>query len=467
MDDFLYEIEEYNITRVINHLLKDIASLVKYHKDVSSRLCFLLGARKAIELMLAVKNAAGNNFIILNLPPKEKSIDRVYDKVKKTMDQQDYENSMYSDFENIMVVNIKDRKFRKSSNAENAEDLANKYEFEEVSHKGLPQVILVRSASINSSMGADVTSGDIKTLPPNIQSGDEVILLDVHYAVIGYGISQMSTEEIKRSPGRVAIRTTEGRYDAPKYHSDKKYQNGLYSISTLPRILGMKLLDFESSKKSVILVIAQDNGEIAVEAYNRAPKESKIYLILRNENHAKAVKSTLARLQVEEDVFEFIKDPLDRFSKSRPKEKFTHFFLEIPSTETGLRPNPYFDLEEKNIIGNARNQFSALRSISLIAASQAQIAYVTHSIDPTENEEVVSQAIRQGSFKPSVIPEAIRSLFPKTNYALPEIPTVSIQGSIDLGKMIEEESLSESWLSIDPYTHDSDAGFVAKFFLSK
>ncbi len=429
-------------------------------------MCFLLGARKAIELMLSVQNAAGNHFLLLNKPAKEKSMERVAEKVTKAISQQGFTNSFYPEFDNVLVVEIHDRKYQKPNPEEGTESIANKYEFEEVSHKGMPQVILVRGASIRSSMGADITSGDIKTLPPNIQNGEEVILLDVHYSVIGYGVSQMSTEEIKRSPGRVAIRTSEGRYDVPKYKSDKRYNNGLYSLSTLPRILGMKLLDFDN-KRSVILVIAQDNGEIAVEAFNRASKDSKIYMIMRNDNHIKAVESTLARLQVDREAFEFIKDPLDRFSKSRPKEKFTHFFLEIPSTETGLRPNPYFDLEEKNIIGNARNQFSALRSISLIAAKDAQIAYVTHSIDPTENEEVVAQAIRQGSFKPCVIPDGLRKRFPRTNFALPEIPSITLQGSIDLEKMLAEDEFSEAWISIDPHTHESDAGFVAKFLMSK
>ncbi|MCY3411941.1 MAG: hypothetical protein INQ03_09960 [Candidatus Heimdallarchaeota archaeon] len=437
---------------------------MKYHKDISSRLCFLLGARRAIELMLAVKDAPANHFLILNLPKREKSMERVLDKVQKSITQQGYENAVLDGVDNVVIVSIVDRKVNPPK-TEGVDNVANKYVLDEVQHKGLPQVILVRGASINSSMGADVTSGDIKTLP-QIDNGEEVILLDIHYEVIGYGISQMSTEEIKRSPGRVAIRTQEGRYDVPKYHSDKRYMNGLYSVSTLPRIMGLELLEF-TDKKAVILVISQDNGEIAVEAFNRAPPGSKVYLMIRNENHAKAVQSTFDRLQVERENFQIVKDPLDRFSKSRPKEKFTHFFLEMNSTETGMRPNPYFEMEEKNIIGNARNQFSALRSISLIGVKGAQIAYVTHSIDPTENEEVLCQGFRQGNFSPGVIPEDIRVKFPLSNSALPEIPTVTVQGSIDLQKMIEEADFAESWINIDPLKHKSDAGFVAKFYMKK
>lgn len=416
--------------------------------------------------MLAVKDASPQHYLILNKPDREKSMDKVKGKVSKGMTQQGYKNKFFDDIDNILVVYVNDRK-KATPTGDNLENIANKYFLDQVQHRGLPQIILVRGASIRSSMGADITSGDVKTLPANIESGEEVVLLDIHYEVVGYGVAQMSTEEIKRSPGRVAIRTQEGRYDIPKYHGDKRYINGLYSVSTLPRILGVNLMDLKKVKKAIILVICQDNGEIAVEAHKIAPKGSKVFILIRNDNHLKAVKSTLDRLQVEQENFEFIKEPLDRFSKSRPKEKFTHFFLEMQSTETGLRPNPYFISEEKTIISNARNQFSALRSISLIGVRGAEIIYVTHSIDPSENEEVLVQGFRQGNFKPSEISKELHDKYSEGNFALPEIPTVTQAGQINLKKMIEEESYSSSWLSIHPSYHDSDAGFVAKFTLGK
>ena len=98
------------------------------------------------------------------------------------------------------------------------------------------------------------------------------------------------------------------------------------------------------------MCISQDDGEIAVELLNKSAAESKVFILVRNEHHKKALESTFERLHVNLDKVELIIQPLDRYTKSRPREKFTHFFIEVQSTETGLRPNPFCDLEEKNII---------------------------------------------------------------------------------------------------------------------
>ncbi|MCE7734104.1 MAG: hypothetical protein GPJ54_04440 [Candidatus Heimdallarchaeota archaeon] len=450
------------MSRVINHLLKDIASLTRYHPDTSSRLCFLLGAREAIHLMLAVRDAAEDLFLILHVPEKEKGIDQVKKKVSKDFNKQGYEFVEREELGNVFAVNIRDRK-KIIPDPNSTEQLVNKYKIEEIKHRGLPQVILRRTASINASMGADIVSGDISSIPP-LQRGDEAVLMDMYYNIVGHGIADMSSEEIKRSPGRIAIKTLEGRYDVPKFHDNKYYRNGLYSIITLPRLLGINLLKF-TKERALILVICQDNGEVAVELLNRASEGSKIFMITRNENHRKAISSTLERLQIKEERIELLKVGLDRYTKSRPREKFTHFYLEMPSTETGKRPNPYFDQEEKVIISNARAQFSALRGISLVGINKAQIAYVTHSIDPSENQEVIIQAFRQGNFKPVDIDENIVKEYPIDLNALPEIPTVTQSSSIDLDKFDQEKVYSNSWLKIDPRVHKSDAGFVSQLSL--
>jgi hypothetical protein len=412
--------------------------------------------------MLAVKDAPKFLFITLNVPPKEKGIEQVKKKITQDLEKQGYKYEVRNELGNIIAITIRDRKKIKAETIK-PEDLGNRYILDQIKHKGYPQVILRRQASIDASMGANIVSGDISTIPP-LAPGDEVVLMDMYYEIVGHGVADMSSEEIKRSPGRIAIRTLEGRYDVPKYRDNRLYRNGLYSVVSLPRTLGANILQFDD-RQALILVIAQDNGEMAVELLNRAGKDSKVYLISRNENHRKAIKTTMERLVVPEDKVIILQETLDRFTKSRPRERFTHFYVEMASTETGKRPCPYFELEEKNIISNARSQFSALRGIALVGGSQAQISYVTHSIDPTENEEVVVQAFRQGNFIPVELTSQLLTDYPVGNYALPEIPTVTQTGSIDLTKMKDENKFSKSWLRVDPRLHDSDGGFVAKLVL--
>ena len=87
--------------------------------------------------------------------------------------------------------------------------------------------------------------------------------MDMYYEIVGHGVADMSSEEIKRSPGRIAVRTLEGRYDVPKYRDNRYYRNGLFSVTTLPRLLGASLLDFNNDP-ALMMVISQDNGEMAV-----------------------------------------------------------------------------------------------------------------------------------------------------------------------------------------------------------
>ena len=452
------------LSRVINHLLKDIASLTRYHPDTSSRLCFLLGAREAIKLMLAVKEASGKMYLIPNVPSKEKNIKMVISKILKDFQKQGYSVTSNEELNNTIMIEVRDRKLDHHQVHGNVENVANKYILDEIKHKGYPQVILSRHASIEASMGANIVSGDISNIPP-LNSGDEVILMDKYYDIVGHGVADMTSEEIKRSPGRIAIRTLEGRYDVPKFHDHRHYRNGLYSVSTLQRILGVQIQQFDKEAVN-ILVICQDDGEVAVALLNNAPAGSKVFIVTRNENHRKAIRSNLERLEVSTENVILLTDTLDRFTKSRPPERFKHFYLELPSTESGKRPNPYFDGEEKNIISNARGQFSALRSIALVGENEAQISYITHSIDPTENEEVVVQAFRQGNYSPVEIQQFLPIEYTNDIHALPEIPTVTQAGSIDLIKMNQEEEYKMSWINMDPLKYSSDAGFVAKLLLN-
>ncbi len=458
------------MSRVISHLLRDISSLTRYHQDASSRLCFLLGAREAIRLMMAVKDAAENQFLILNVPPKEKNMERVMEKVIKEIKIQGYEFELREDLGNVISIKTRDRKLeleRRIEEAENEEEkseILNRFDIEYVKQKGIPTAVVRREASIAASLGASIVSGDILQ-DSNIQPQQEVVIQNIYYDIVAYGIAELSSEEIKRSPRRIAIRTLEGRFDTFNVHHQKRFRNGLYSVTTLPRILGLNLLKFKKSTPANVLVIAEDKGEIAVELFKKVPEESQIAIVINNDAHRRDVVETIERLGFEESNFKFIIDGIDRYAKSRPRRKFTHFFIEFPSSNTGIRPNPFVDLEEKNIISYARGQFQGIRALSLLGTNESQVAYVSHSIDPSENEDIVVQSFRQGYFSPLVLTDELRKTYPIIMRALPEIPTISQGGTIDGSRLKQEEMFASCWLAVDPEIHKSDAGFVAYFEL--
>lgn len=456
------------MSRVLSHLLRDIASLTRYHQDASSRLCFILGARKAIELMMEVKQAPEYVYIILHKPEIENDIEKIRKKVLKEIEIQGYDYKLRSDLGDIITIKTKDRKkeIAKKIAEQNSDevDQVNKFDTDQVNLHEMASVVVRRKASIEASMGASIVSGDIIQMG-DIEAQQEVVIQNLHYEIVGYGISEMSSEEISRSPGRIAIRTLEGRYDQFRANDLKRYRNGYYLISTLPRILGVRILKFRKKDKSNVLVVSQDNGETAVAIMDKAPENTHIAIFIRNSNHKKAVMSTLERVGISPDRVKFIEDNLDKYAKSRPRRKFTHFFLEFPSSETGMRPNPFVNLEEKSIIQYARTQFQGLRAISLIGEDEAQIAYVNHALDPTENQEIILQSFRQGYFSPLVLPEDLKEQYPLDIYALPEIPTISQSSVLDISKIRKEDSYASCWLNVHPLKHKSHAGFVAYFEL--
>ena len=456
------------MSRVITHLKKDISSLTRYHPDASNRLCFLLGARNAIFLMNSVKNAPENIYLILNVAGKARNMEDVKKRVEKEINIQGYEFKFRDDLGDVIAVKTTDRLHLLDEQMnEDSSIVENKFKMDQTKLRESSTVIVKRNASILASLGASIYSTDLISMS-NIVGKQDVVIQNMHYDIVGFGIAEMSEEEIERSPGRIAIRTYEGRYDIFNYKEQKRYQNGMYSVSTLPRILGMNVLKFKKNKPANIIVACQDNGEIGIALLKKAPEGSKVTFLLSDSDHKGRIEENSKRLESDSNRISYIDTTLTAYSKSRPKEKYTHAFVEFKSSESGMRPNPFFDYEENEIINFARAQFQGVRALALICENEAQISYVSHSLDPTENQEIVVQNFRQGNFSPLILNEEYLKTYPMNLYVIPEIPSVSQGGIIDTQKMRNEEKFRSCWMGIDSLKHESHAGFVAYFeFLSR
>jgi hypothetical protein len=456
------------LSRILSHLEEDIAKLTRYNKEVARRLCFLLGARKAIQLMIAVRDAPEYVYLVLNQTTKEKSMDQVFKKVEKEIEIQGYKFDRKEDLGDIIAVKITDRKLEVEEkilkNPELKETLVNKFNAEHVKNEEIPTVIVKRSASIAASKGESILTGDIQN-KGKINTQDNVVIMNLENEIVAHGIAEMSSEEIDRSPGRIAIRTLEGRFDMFREQDQKRYKNGLYYETTLPRILAMNILKFKKNKPANLLVICRDNGEIAVSLSKKMAEGSRVAILAKDQAHKLAINRTFERMDVDPDKFQLIELILDRYAKSRPRYKFTHFFVEFQSSETGIRPNPFFNTEEKDIINNVRSALSGLRSLPLIGENEAQIVFVSHSLDPSENQEIVIQSFRQGYFSPLILRDDLREEFSSDIHVLPEIPTMAQSTGMDINKIRMEEGFKSCWINVDPILHKSHAGFVAYFEL--
>ncbi len=442
--------------------------MTRYHPDASNRLCFLLGARNAIFLINSVKDAPEYIYFILNVAGKAKDMDDVKKRVEKEVSIQGYDYEFREDLGNVIAVKTTDRRqLLDQQMNEDSSITENKFKMDQAKLRESATVIVKRNASIKASLGGSIYSTDIISMS-NVVGKQDVVIQNMHYDIVGFGIAEMSEEEIERSPGRIAIRTYEGRYDIYNYKEQKRYQNGMYSVTTLPRILGLNVLKFKRDKAANILVICQDDGEIGIALLKKAPESSKVTFLLNDPEHKSRIEANIRRLDADADRINYIDTSLTAYSKSRPKEKYTHVFAEFKSSESGMRPNPFFDFEENEIINFARAQFQGVRALALICENEAQISYVSHSLDPTENQEIVVQNFRQGNFSPLILNEEYLKTYPQEIYVIPEIPSVSQGGVIDAQKMRNEEKYKSCWLGIDAIKHKSHAGFVAYFeFLSR
>ena len=291
------------------------------------------------------------------------------------------------------------------------------------------------------------------------------MVIDKYRNYLGFGKALMSFEEAKRSPGRIAIKIQYPLYDVPNYSTLKHYNRGDFSVLTLPRIFGVKALN--PTPKAKYVAVIQDNGETLSYIAELMDDSGELLVFARNENHLKAIRETLKRTQIENIHIQFETAPLDRFLKRfRGKGTFNGLYLEPQCSKTGMRPQFFSEIEEKEILVFSRNQFQRLRSSVLALKNNADIVYVTHSLDPTENQEVIVAAFRQGFLNPAPINDKIMNELKKFEkepvHALLEIPTATQADSVDLQQLLTQPDYSHTWMEIDPEHNQSDAGFIAK-----
>ena len=454
--------------------MKDISNISKHHPDASQRLCLLLGARKAIRLMDGVKHAPEKVYLLLNITKKVKSLKNVKRRVIKEIEIQGYDYEFLEDFGDVFAIQTIDRKYvniiiepEENSHTDEFEEEdeeevnVNVFNLSGTQLRDFPSVVTKRGASIKASLGASITSLDIIQFG-TFMNKQEVVIQDLHHKVIAHGIAEMDSSEIRRSPRKITIKTLEGRYDQFSGEGHKRYKAGLYSITTLPRILGIKNLRFRPKVQANIFVHCPDDGVVAVALSKQMPKGSKIFVMLRDEEHQERIKATLKRLEADVRSFDFIDRNISTYSKSRPRIKFSHCFVEFASSRSGHRPNPFFEAEEQTIINHAREQYQGVRALALLCVNEAQISYVSHSLDPTEHQEIMVSNFRQGSFTPLILEKSLLDKYPAEFNVIPEITNLN-ENVLTPVKLRSEELHRLCWLNVDPLIHNSHAGVVGYF----
>ncbi len=452
------------MTRLIRNMVADIGRLTRFSEPVAHRICFLRGARNGILSILALRTAPTKLRLLVNTAncsPKD---------LAKELQSKEIKASVSNEFKDVVEVQIPPRIKITNEGPVINEELpgAEKLSEDYVQKNGIKTVTVRRNAAIDAAMGKDIVSTDIVEAS-DMSPGDEVVIIDKYKTIVASGVANMSEEEAKRSPGRVAIKVTYPLYDVPDFSGLKSYRRGDFSVFTLPRILGFRnVLIHASGDSPRILVVSQDNGEIAAHLHHAFKGKAKITILARNEGHIASIQNTFERLGVGEDI-QIIREELERMAKRRGRkgEKFNVIYYEPACSKSGQRPSFFSEIEEKTIISMHRSQFQGIRSIALLGETSSPIIYVTHSIDPTENQEVISLALKQGIFELSSDKKYLKLVenYPSEIDILPEIPTATLADSAKINQILSTPSYRRGFIEVDPIRDDADAGFVATMLL--
>ncbi len=447
------------MTRLIKNMVSDVGRLTRFSEPVAHRICFLRGAREGILDILSLRTAPSRQFLWVYT-----NIMSTKDLVKELKSKEiPAEQSQL--FKNIVEVKIiprlipTDKGLIVNEEVEGAEKLSEEY----IQKNNLKMVTVRRDAAIATAMGKDVVSTDIVE-GSGINPGDEVVVIDKYKTVVGVGIAQMSEEEAKRSPGRIAIKIRYSLYDVPDYTGLKAYRRGAFSVMSLPRILAIQaLLAHQHKETPNVLIEAQDTGDVAAAIYHSLKGEGEYLILARNDGHASLIRDSMKRLNLGENV-KVIKDEIEKLAKRRRRqaEKFNYVFFEPVNSRTGERPSFFSEIEEKTIISYHRSQFQSLRSLNVLTKVDTPIVYMTHSLDPTENQEVISLGLKQGSFELSNDRKYLKMTndFPSDIDIMPDIPTSTQADSAKITEILQTPSYKDRWIEVRSLRDDADAGFI-------
>ena len=241
-------------------------------------------------------------------------------------------------------------------------------------------------------LGSGLGSKDF-IVPDDANIGDEISLIDKIDNVVANGILMMDVDEINAKKKGVAIKITDSKYKVPNLNGLKEFLRGHFMIQTIPNMLIGLMVNLKP--KDRLMDMLTRNGEILSHIWQRNPEvDSKIIAVDNSAHRLGKFDETIKRFRMYKTPIEKMQLNMRTFAQKFSKdETFDWIIINPISSETGLRPKIFEDVDEKNILEMVVEQKHFMEHAARLIKKGGTIFYITSSIDPAENEEIISYAV--------------------------------------------------------------------------
>ena len=313
----------------------------------------------------------------------------------------------------------------------------------------LPIIRVDHESTSSIALGRNVQTANIMNYD-EFESGETVCIADYVNNILAVGKTQVKSSEITKLTQKDVVKVTQSLAFAPLLTELREYRRGFFSILTPTQAIGVKSMEFES--KENILVMSTDKGDVANYIAEITNNKVPITVVAANDLQVKALRRNVERTK--NKAIRILHRPFLSFVREIHEMKYTSFFIEPQNSRTAVIPVFSSNLSLDRLKQFSKNQQKILEELYRCSHGEAEITYMTHSVDYLENEEIFKNTISKAYYKNQEFPEEIQKL-KTTNMLSSRIP---IQNYNDI-----KEQLDKSSIYLDPVTTNNTGGYVAKF----
>ncbi|MCE7741730.1 MAG: hypothetical protein GOP50_04670 [Candidatus Heimdallarchaeota archaeon] len=328
-----------------------------------------------------------------------------------------------------------------------------KREFDDKLEEDIPIIKVDHESSTGIALGKDVQTANV-TSYDEFNTGDKLCILDGASNLIAKGVADVNSSEILTLPQRNVVSVKDSIAYAPPLTEMRVYRRGYFNILTPIQAIGVKSLPL--GMKDNILVMSTDKGNVASYIAELTKNKVPITVVAQNEMQVKAIRKNLERAKSK--AIRVHHTSFGAFLNERHELKYTAAYVEPQNSRTAIIPVFSSNLGYGLLKNLAEKQKRIITNLYKCLHKQASIAYVTHSIDYFENEEVFKSISEKAYYKVVKHNEEINKLKEQNKISSREIPKQYAKIGAKLKK---------STIYLDPITTNNSGGFVANFNLKE
>jgi len=313
----------------------------------------------------------------------------------------------------------------------------------------IPMVRVDHESSTDIALGKDVQTANI-TRYDEFEVGDSLCITDGASNVIAKGIAEVNSFEIPSLPQRNVVSVKDSIAYVPPLTEMRMYRRGYFNILSPIQTLGVKSLKFGT--KDSILVMSTDKGDVASYIAELTNHKVPITVLAQNEMQVKAIRKNLARAKSK--AIRVHHTSFLRFLKERHEIRYTKAYVEPQNSRTAVIPIFSSNLGYGLLKNLSENQKKLVSDLYKCLHKRASVAYVTHSLDYFENEEIVKTISEKAYYKTIKPSEELMKL--------KEQNKLGIRPIHDNYKEIRQQ-IKKSTIFLDPIETNNSGGFLTNF----